>query len=273
MPLLSKSPREVLYDMIQNANSTAPLELNKDTLYLGRPHQDSADYRKTILPCVAVLAGGYEGYVTFEYKRINLGEIFGRNNEIIPAITSAGAQTLYEMLPIINQLFGLNFAEEDVQNVDLSGIGTGTQVNVRVISKSTSPGYVGEFAFKFTRIRPTFATVIAQVNLNARNHYKTPDAANKPLEMFMWDFDFTPYKDILTTQFGQWTQYGALYALMRDTFGLDGWPQAGLFKLANYATSQGARFNQKYDRVFVQPDVVIGDKRGYAYLHYNNVLS
>lgn len=267
MSLLSQTARSKLFSLITAQNPSVPIAIDESSLYLGRPHTDLDG--KTILPCVAVLAGGYTGYVTFDYQRINLTTSFG---DLKPEISAVGANTLHDMLPIVNKIFGLDLVPDDVIDVDVTATTPGSQIFIRVTASAVSLGYTGEFIFKYTRERPTLSVVIATVNLNALKHYKDPADGKMSLEMQMYDFDFTPYKSSLQLNYGTWRNLGAVQAIIGD-YGFSTWPGAQIFTMGDYSTKDLSYANKKYDRVVVQPNVSIDGFVGLGLFHYNNVLA
>jgi hypothetical protein len=259
--------REKLFSLINSVNPTLPEPLTEESLYFGKPKLDLSG--KTLLPCVAVLGSGYEGYVTFDYQRINLSTAYG---DIVPEVAMVGATTLHDMLPLVNQIFGLDLTKEDVQDVDITAVSAGSQVFIRVAATAVSPGYTGYFTFKFTRLRPQFSVVIAAVGLNTLKHYKDPADGLKSLEMQMYDFDFTPYKPYLATNYGQWRNIAGLRDVLQS-YGFSSWPQAVLFTLTGGSTKNYPYANQKYDNVIVQTNVTIDGFKGIGLFHFNNVLA
>lgn len=264
MSLLAASPKEVLLSLMNQQNTSLPVPLTDENLYFGNPHLDT-DGLTSILPTTAMLGEDYEGYANFKYKRIDLGKAFG---DLLPALSSTGGPSLYSMLPIINQYFGLNLTEADVLDASVAFITGGSQVNINVVAQPTSLGYTGSFMFRFFRLLTQFQKAVAKTELGVLSYPISPSLAKNSIAMMMWNHDFTLDLPTLKVVNHYWANVPGVQALMQD-FGILDWPAPQVQGVSDYATSDYPGANTNFARVTVQKGVVGSTYTGDALFHYN----
>jgi len=269
------SASDRLLALINQQNPHLPVPVTKQNLYLGgaRLEANATDNMSSVVPTVGVLGSVYTGYQDFHYKRINLSQAYDYN----PVMASVGADSLYNMLDIVNQYLGLNLTQQDVVDTNVAYVADGAAVNINVQTKPTSLGYTGAFILEFRRIRPQMTAVIRNVSLNTLTHDIDPTLGKLDIAMQMWNVDFSPFYSSTTgmvnalavSATGTWTNLAALKAAIQTQFGYTDWPTAAAGKVKDYATSAYPGANLNFQRVVVQTGVVGGTYAGTALFHYN----
>src|ERR1700690_790462 len=155
MSLLTGTAEDNLLALINQVN-TFPVPLASGDLYYGKIKQLTDGSGKIQLPTVTMYDAQYDGYVTFQYQRINLTKAFGG---LRPRLSSLGQPTLYRLLPTLNRFLGLKFTERDVVDVNISWLGGNEQANIQIIAQPNSLGFEGSFVIQFTRVRPFLSVV------------------------------------------------------------------------------------------------------------------
>jgi len=264
MSLLPATPKEVVLSLIDQQN-TLPTPLTEENLYFGAARLDT-DGVTTILPVTAMLGGQYVGYRNLTYKRINLSQIF----DVAPVVQDVGGPTLYSMLDVVNKNLGMNFTTDDVVDTNIADLNAGEQVNINMVAKAGSAGYIGSFFFRFIRLFVTFSTVIKNTTLNALVYPAHPDLVNskRNIAMMMWDHDFSADIASLGVRNNTWVNQTAVATLMQD-FGITDWPAPQVNGVSDYATANYPGSNTKFQRVVVQKGVSGVDYAGDALFHYN----
>lgn len=263
MSLYPATPTEMVLSLI-NQQNTLPTPLTEDNLYFGTAHLDT-DGVTSILPTTAQLGGEYEGYATFRYTRVNLSTAY----DTLPVISDVGGPTLWSMLPIVNQVLGLNLTDEDVLDSNISYIGAGARVNVNVVAAPGSLGYTGQFAFLFLRQYINFPTAIPNTTLNTLQWLSDPTTDKVDVSMMMWDTDFSNDVAAIKVSNSTWVSQPAVAQLMSDQFDITDWPAPQVNGVKDYATINYPGANTNFQRVVVQTGVVGSTYQGTALFHYN----
>jgi hypothetical protein len=182
MPLFTKPSQALVYDLINEANPDLPIVLSPANFKLGAPAAGTVPGRPELNTVVTGSAIGtdYIGRKPLNYQRLSLNSLFrGMVVQInkYSANQNSGSSgaivfTLYQLLPIINTLYGMNLTEDDVTNVNITrgtaqenGFYTST---VTVNAKATSLGYIGSFALKWRGAPQDLESMITVTDLAAR---------------------------------------------------------------------------------------------------------
>lgn len=182
MPLYNKPAKSLVYDLINEANPDLPIALTPANTKLSDPSAATVSGNaamNTAITCIAA-SPDYIGRKVLNYRRISLNNLFrGITVQVnkYSANQNSGSSgsvvfTLYQLLPIINTLYGLNLSEDDVTNINITrgstqenGFYTST---VTVTAKATSFGYIGTFQFKWRGAPQELESMITVTDLNAR---------------------------------------------------------------------------------------------------------
>ena len=100
--------QETIFDLIKKANPDAELDTAKVTL--GEPVVTTGTYN-TEITVVPVKNLGYVNKQTFQYNRIDAGLYF---LNVLPKLLVETATTTADLLPVINEQYGLTLTEDDV---------------------------------------------------------------------------------------------------------------------------------------------------------------
>lgn len=123
MALYTKPPKELLLDLIKEANPNLPLPLNATNLSFGIPKTITVTPGSISNTEIVLTARGGSGYVkkvTVKYRRISLDTLFRGLVAEVYKYTAAGPGSypfdLYGLLKEVNLRFGLNITQDDVTN-------------------------------------------------------------------------------------------------------------------------------------------------------------
>lgn len=100
--------QETIFDLIKKANPDAELDSAKVTL--GEPVVSTGTYN-TEITVAPVKNLGYVNKQTFQYNRIDAGLYF---LNVLPKLLVETATTTADLLPVINEQYGLTLTEDDV---------------------------------------------------------------------------------------------------------------------------------------------------------------
>lgn len=260
MFLLPDGSKQSLIDAV-NASNTFPVPLIGDDLYFGKIRTEVNG--QVSVPAVTMYNSQFEGYVRLNYKRLDLGKVYGT---IKPSVRRVGYPSLYRLLPIINETLGLSLTEDDVLDISITWLNDNEQINIPIIAKVDSLAYQGQFTVEYIRVRPELAD-IAFKTLNVLKHPIDPALGKKSLAMNTWGIDYTD-EDAIVINVGVWWNHDKLVALMAEK-GFPDWPQVPWFTLQVQPTSKVPTANQEFEYVIVQKDLVLADHVGDAYFHFN----
>lgn len=210
MPLYNKPSKDLVYDLINEANPTLPVALTAANTKLSDPAAATVPGNAAMNTAITVISNSpdYIGRKPLNYRRLSLNNLFRGITVQINKYSanqnsaSAGAVvfTLYNLLSIINTVYGLNLGQDDVNDVSItrgsvqeSGFYTST---VTVTAKATSLGYIGSFAFKWRGAPQELESMIAVTDLAARAFPggNTFDGAHKPVvDNMAYGIDWTSF--------------------------------------------------------------------------------
>ncbi len=100
--------QETIFELIKKANPDAEFDTAKVTL--GEPVVSTGAYN-TEITVVPVKNLGYVNKQTFQYNRIDAGLYF---LNVLPKLLVETAATTADLLPVINEQYGLTLTEDDV---------------------------------------------------------------------------------------------------------------------------------------------------------------
>lgn len=181
MPLYNKPSKDLVYDLINEANPSLPVALTSANTKLGDPAPVTIPGNSFPNTSIAVISSSpdYIGRKVVNYRRISLNNLFrGITVQLNKYSANQGAAnsvvfTLYQLLPILNVVYGLNLSQDDVTDVNI--LRGNTQENgfytttVTVNAKATSLGYIGSFSFKWRGAPQELESMITVTDLNARS--------------------------------------------------------------------------------------------------------
>lgn len=265
MFLLPGGSEQALIDAINAANPTLPKVLVKGDLYFGKVKVVNGD--DVSIPAVAMWSSDFKGYVRLEYKRLNLGKVYG---DIRPTVQRIGYPSLYRMLPIINEVLGLELTEDDVEDMPITWLSANEQINIPIVAKVESKAYTGQFVVKYMRLRPELAN-IANKALEVLSHPIDTSLGKRSMAMCTWGIDFSnDYTNgLLSIWSGTWWRYPQFKAMMALR-GFPNYPQTTTEnRLRTFPTSALPEANKDYRFVIVHSKVGLDGYDGDAYFHYN----
>lgn len=267
MLLLQGTSEQALMKLINDSN-TLPVPLEVGDLYYGNPRSAAGGF--TILPTVTQYDNEeYEGYATFEYKRLNLSLIF---KDIRPIVTAIGENSLVRLLPVINKKTGLNLQPSDIIDQSIVWLGGNEQANLQFVISDKSLGYEGRLIVQFIRIRPRLVDMITDNALSVLKFYDPVAAGKRSLAMETWGIDFSEDQGDLSLYFTSWRYPEKVVELMARN-GFPNYPAGFLGdpsqKIYLFATKDVPKANQAFSHVIIHKSVNADTYNGDAYFHFN----
>lgn len=246
MPIFNKPSADLVYDLINQANPQLVKPVTTVNTKLGVPAviaSPGLDKLNTTIVVAAVPGGDYIGRKTVSYRRIDLAALTRGVTIAIDrysATQSAAGSvvfTVYQLLPFINQRYGLNLTTDDIADGNI--LRGSTLVNgqytttVTVTAKPGSLGYIGSFSLKWTGAAQDIGLMLAITELPARQFPGGNDFSDNHTVMnaLTYGYDWT---SIFTAN--PWYQYpagnpnaniainttmGAVLAYINATYGLN----------------------------------------------------
>lgn len=144
--------QETIFDLIKKANPDAELDTAKVTL--GEPVVSTGAYN-TEVTVVAVKNLGYANKQTFQYNRIDAGLYF---LNVLPKLLVESAATTADLLPVINEQYGLTLTEDDVWVEQVGELPLdGSAIEHGIFFRPECLTWVGGFTVRVAR-KPTVET-------------------------------------------------------------------------------------------------------------------
>jgi hypothetical protein len=170
---LKLPPKEVLCALINRTNAAVGAALTPELVSFGLPSQASGGTYNTDITVTAVEGSGYIGAEVINYNRLHL------QAEIADAFVASGqdrnlefsvgnATKIADIVPEINQRFGINLTAADFTDGDLpefTGVANETH-NVQVIANADSLCYRGSFTFILKAEDVLLSSVIVEKTMN-----------------------------------------------------------------------------------------------------------
>ena len=144
--------QETIFDLIKKANPDAEFDTAKVTL--GEPVVSTGTYN-TEITVVPVKNLGYVNKQTFQYNRIDAGLYF---LNVLPKLLVETATTTADLLPVINEQYGLTLTEDDVWVEQVGGLPLdGSAIEHGIFFRPECLTWVGGFTVRVAR-KPTVET-------------------------------------------------------------------------------------------------------------------
>ncbi len=180
MPLYAKPSKELVIDLINQANPQLPFPLTKDTVSITDPVKLANTPGKIQNASVDVIPRAPSGYInktTVQYRRIDLAALF-RGVEIrVDVYTARGTGVvpirMSDVLPYINQKYGLSLAYEDIQDIWFPAANSGAVPGKRsarqvLRAAALSHAFVGEVTVLWVQGPQDIAKMITRTTLDGR---------------------------------------------------------------------------------------------------------
>lgn len=148
--------QETIFDLIKKANPDAELDTAKVTL--GEPVVSTGTYN-TEITVVPVKNLGYVNKQTFQYNRIDAGLYF---LNVLPKLLVEAATTTADLLPVINEQYGLTLTEDDVWVEQVGALPLdGSAIEHGIFFRPECLTWVGGFTVRVAR-KPAVAAAPAK---------------------------------------------------------------------------------------------------------------
>lgn len=148
--------QETIFDLIKKANPDAELDTAKVTL--ADPVVSTGTYN-TEITVVAVKNLGYANKQTFQYNRIDAGLYF---LNVLPKLLVEAATTTADLLPVINEQYGLTLTEDDVWVEQVGALPLdGSAIEHGIFFRPECLTWVGGFTVRVAR-KPSVAAAPAK---------------------------------------------------------------------------------------------------------------
>lgn len=144
--------QEIIFDLIKKANPDAELDTAKVTL--GEPVVSTGAYN-TEVTVASIKNLGYANKQTFQYNRIDAGLYF---LNVLPKLLVESAATTADLLPVINEQYGLTLTEDDVWVEQVGALPLdGSAIEHGIFFRPECLTWVGGFTVRVAR-KPTVET-------------------------------------------------------------------------------------------------------------------
>jgi len=269
------TPSEQRLTDLLNITNLPPKLFDNTRLTYGTPEAvtGQSGYDTQVL-ATAIPGMGYYGEQMVYYSRIQLSVLSGQVN-----LFDTDPFTLDKIVSMLNGQFDTFLSTSDLQPMTIPPLSAGQFETITLVAASTSIGWQGQVDIVITYGKPQLPAVIGSRSLRV---LKWPDYPYRNGIEFMWNIDFTSFRDALKlkqyapgTWFTYWgfTDYEAIadvcHRLGVPWFPAPQWNQ----QVADYATSAIAGANTAFDRVVVMGPIqggLFNKYDGYMYFHYNN---
>lgn len=224
--LYQKASLDLLYDLINRDNPNLPYKVSADTfvLHSGPVVKDPTtnNGRNTQVVMRGVQGKGYRGLVTFNYNRIDFGQLF---KDIEVVVTHYTATNFYGLIAMFNSVYGLAVTADEMNNQGWTNSASATTYTgantVGVKSATASLAFIGSIPkFTWKRGNPSLETLISKSE-STLPVIGTPAANTFDFSLMYRGMDFTEIKqDILNAYSNQSAaMYQALAAAMKRLTG------------------------------------------------------
>lgn len=183
MALQSKDSKGQLFDQINASNPTLPVPLSSADVNLStlKTISQPGTVINTEVGLFAKMVGLFRKYVFLRYRRLDFQTLFRGNAPVLYKYTSAPANaspfTVYQLLPYLNKIYGLQLTEDDVYDASFPigdttttgyiGVRTSTVI---VKAKPTSLGYVNQFVLRWVYRKQLVEDILPVADLPARQY-------------------------------------------------------------------------------------------------------
>lgn len=188
--------RTMLLDAINFQNGLQNNPLTWDQIAAGFPEQITtpSERRNTRLMIYGLRQGGYRGSVTLTYDRIDLDELFRNVTPLV--LTKTPPKKLSDLLPLLNEQYGLSLVEDDIIDQDVASLGDDFVLTVQM--KQGCVAWFGSIDVRASKFLPKLQNIVVDNKLDV---IVAPFVLNaKPnAEYFAYGYDFTDMKDTFAT--------------------------------------------------------------------------
>lgn len=182
MSLYPKASKQMLLDLVGQNNPSLPAGLSAEEFNMSAPVMTSNStfaYTNTEIWLFPKATGKFKGRVKVAYSRLRLDTLFRSNGPVIHLYTDKPANqspfTIYQLLPILNSLYGTNLTTDDVYDgafpagdVNVPGyVGVRTSA-IMVKAKEGSVGYTGSFGLRWVYQKLTISDLAPNTDLDGR---------------------------------------------------------------------------------------------------------
>lgn len=295
---LSKSPEDLLIDLINHDNPNLPIPVKKGDFIFGAPTVVTGDsYYNTEIMATPRNNSGYLGYRKFKYRRIDLAALF---KNISPEIWKYQASTSAVPYSAVVNEFVARYGVNVKLGVDIAdgSFPAATTGYYPVLSAAatwntvvTSLAYVGSFQIRWVLADQELANLITQPNLDGRlypggNDFSAGANHKHVLDMEWYGIDFTEISSTLQTTptDGGFIQAAITFANAQTggAWKIDGGTPGSPYNCANWTLTRGIVLpsaawpdanGQRYNRLGVITAPTTGTSStwgvGKLYVHYN----
>lgn len=183
MPFYKKPSKDLVYDLINEANPQLAIPASAVNVTLGTPSVISGgswpanNTKISLSPAPAT--GDFIGRQDVNYRRLDLSALFRGQTILIKkfkSVTSSSAGTLmytvYQLLADINVRYGMNLTQDDVNDANIlrgSTLEDGQYTTtITVTTKATSLGYTGSFSLKWLNTKQALEDMVTVRELGGR---------------------------------------------------------------------------------------------------------
>lgn len=184
MPLYNKPSKDLVYDLINEANPDLDIPITPINATLGLPTALGGspawpNPNTSILASAAAGSDDYIGKQTLNYRRLDLAALFrgmtvtiSKYRDVSGLSSSSTVYTVYQLLADINQRYGMNLTEDDLTNAAIprgttmeNGFNTNT---ITVSVKATSLGFIGTFQLKWINAKRQISDMVTVTEIPGR---------------------------------------------------------------------------------------------------------
>lgn len=166
----TKLPKQIVVDLINYDNDTL---LSPDLITFGTPNVISGVYNTSLL-VTAVPDSHYEGSVTIQYNRIDIGTVPGVRSTSFPIGT---ATKISDLIPAINAAYQINLTADDYIDEVLPQFTTNDPNEVQTFELYTNPNslvFIRDVTFNLIRNKILLSSVIVNRQLNGLRYIQPP---------------------------------------------------------------------------------------------------
>lgn len=276
---LTQTPDDLVRELL-NEKAGLPYPATQTNLIFGKPSALLDDERgQTQVAIRGIEDSDYRNRPTqVFYDRLDLGTLFAGN--FTPEFTALGQSTLHRLLPELNKALGINLTARDVENIDVSQLGEGEQVNIQLQAKAGSLAYTGYTTIVFNRRLIYLTDVITTTVFDEFQHPDPHLQGYTSAGLLTWGLDFTligadlEVREQSANYRGDFRYLSRLQQSLVDNYGIENWPgndtdSAATGRIRDYDTRKVDGANTDFQRVVVQTEIRENGYVGTAYFHYN----
>lgn len=245
--------------------------------------QGQATTKNTAMRVTAKEGLPFAGTKVCTYNRFDLAALTPAN---FPGLKCAAysVDSVADLFPMLAYWNGIQFSSDDLEDLPLVDNGDGTQT-ATLRAKATSVGWIGEGTITVTQGSAPIDQLIVVTELNGLN-YPTENEADTFGQMYLYQYNFTPYFDTIAPLAPGVITAGQATALMNMLKATDlgtgkdlwvdsgtgtSWNLAGATVVTNGLNGPLLPTNPTYKYVLaLQLADTVQTPAGVMYLHYND---